>query len=131
MGDPNLKPEKGLFGDIGLRIWKDRLQVEANGFINYLNDMIVETPSIFVYTLNTGTDAGLTDTLPALKNANVDRALLTGFEASVNYQPFSNTVVYAKASYVRGIDLQRQDRKRYLSGLSSIQSFGYPSPVIW
>ena len=69
LGDPNLKPEKGLFGDIGLRVWKDKLQIQANGFINYLNDMIVETPGIFVYALSTGINTGVVDTLPALKNA--------------------------------------------------------------
>jgi len=106
LGDPNLKPEKGVFGDIGLRIWQDRLQVQANAFVNYLNDMIVETPGIFIYTLNTGTGAGLTDTLPALINANVDRALLTGFETSVHVQAFKNAVVYAKASYIRGRNLK-------------------------
>ena len=131
LGDPNLKPEKGLFGDIGLRIWKDRLQVEANGFINYLNDMIVETPSIFVYTLNTGTDAGLTDTLPALKNANVDRALLTGFDASVNYQPFSNTVVYAKASYVRGINLQQNEDLPLIPPFTAGAGFRYHVPGVF
>ena len=109
LGDPGLKPEKGLFGDIGLRIWKDQLQVQANGFINYLNDMIVETPGVFIYTLNTGTDAGLTDTLPALVNANVSRALLTGFDASINVQPFKNAVVFAKTAYVRGLNLQEND----------------------
>ena len=109
LGDPNLKPEKGTFGDLGLRIWSDKLQVQANGFVNYLNDMIVETPGIFIYTLNTGVDAGVTDTLPALLNANVDRALLAGFDASVNYQPFANTVVFGKTSFVRGINLVQDD----------------------
>jgi len=109
LGDPDLKPEKGLFGDVGLRIWKDRLQVQANGFVNYLNDMIVEIPGVFIYTLNSGTGAGLTDTLPALKNANVDRALLTGFDASISFQPFTGpVVVYAKAAYVRGINLEQK-----------------------
>lgn len=131
LGDPNLKPEKGLFGDIGLRIWKDRLQVQANGFINYLNDMIVEIPGIFIYTLNTGTDVGLTDTLPALKNANVDRALLTGFDASVNYQPFSNMVFYAKTAFVRGINLLQKDNLPQIPPFSSGIGFRYHVPGIF
>jgi len=131
LGDPNLKPEKGLFGDIGLRIWKDRLQVQANGFINYLNDMIVETPGVFIYILNTGPDAGLTDTLPALKNANVASALLTGFDASVNYQLFSNTVIYTKASYVRGINLQQKEDLPLIPPFSAGVGFRYHVPGVF
>jgi len=131
LGDPNLKPEKGWFGDIGLRIWKDRLQLQANGFINYLNDMIVETPGVFVYTLSTGSDVGLTDTLPALKNANVASALLTGFDASVNYQPFKNTVFYAKASYVRGINLAQKEDLPLIPPFSVGAGFRYHAAGIF
>jgi hemoglobin/transferrin/lactoferrin receptor protein len=131
LGDPDLKPEKGLFGDIGLRIWKDHLQVQANGFINYLNDMIVEIPGIFIYTLNTGTDAGLTDTLPALKNANVDRALLTGFDASLNYQLFRNAVISAKTSYVRGFNLQQEQDLPLIPPFSAGLGFRYHVPGVF
>jgi hemoglobin/transferrin/lactoferrin receptor protein len=131
LGDPNLKPENGLFGDIGLRIWKDRLQLQANGYVNYLNDMIVETPGVFVYTLNTGPDAGLTDTLPALKNANVARALLTGFDASVNYTPFANTVIYAKGSFVRGINLEQDEDLPLIPPFSAGSGFRYHVPGVF
>ena len=131
LGDPNLKPEKGMFGDLGIRIWKDKLQVQANGFINYLNDMIVETPGIFIYTLNTGLNAGVVDTLPALKNANVDRALLTGFDASVNYQPFSNAVIYGKASYVRGINLAQNNDLPLIPPFTAGAGFRYNFPGIF
>lgn len=105
LGDPDLKPEKGLFADLGVRIWKERLQVQVNGFVNYLNDMIVEVPDLFTYT----SDAGTEISLPALINANVDKALLTGFDASINYSPFANTVFYAKSSYVRGLNLTKEE----------------------
>ncbi|MFA6481309.1 MAG: TonB-dependent receptor [Bacteroidales bacterium] len=131
LGDPNLKPEKGLFADLGLRIWKERFQLQANGFINYLNDMIVETPGVFIYTLNTGTDAGKVDTLPALKNANVDRALLAGFDASVNYQPFSNSVIYAKAAFVRGINLVQNSDLPLIPPFSTGVGFRYYVPGIF
>jgi hemoglobin/transferrin/lactoferrin receptor protein len=131
LGDPNLKPEKGLFGDIGIRIWKDRLQLQANAFINYLNDMIVETPSIFIYTLNTGPDAGATDTLPALKNANVATALLAGFDASINLQPFTNAVFYAKAAYVRGMNLEQKEDLPLIPPFSAGAGFRYHIPGIF
>jgi hemoglobin/transferrin/lactoferrin receptor protein len=131
LGDPNLKPEKGMFGDIGMRVWKDRLQVQANGFVNYLKDMIVEMPDIFIYTLNTGPEAGFTDTLPALKNANVDRALLAGFDASVNYQPFKNTVLYAKTSYVRGLNLEQDTDLPLIPPFSTGLGFRYHAAGIF
>lgn len=131
LGDPNLKPEKGLFGDIGLRIWKDRLQVQANGFINYLNDMIVETPDIFVFSLNTGTGDGLTDTLPAFKNANVDRALLTGFDASIHLQLFRNVVLYAKSAYVRGINTGLKEDLPLIPPFTAGAGFRYLVPGVF
>ncbi|MFH0762189.1 MAG: TonB-dependent receptor [Bacteroidota bacterium] len=107
LGDPDLKPEKGWFADLGLRIWKDRFQLQVNGYANYIHDMIVEIPGTFEYTLNTGDNAGVSMTLPALINANVDQALLAGFDASINYQPFRNFVLYGKAAYVRGLNLKQ------------------------
>lgn len=131
LGDPNLQPEKGLFGDLGLRIWKDRIQLQANGFVNYLNDMIIETPGVFIYTFNTGPDAGLVDTLPALINANVARALLTGFDASVNFQPFMNMVLYAKASYVRGVNLEQEEDLPLIPPFSAGAGLRYHVPGIF
>jgi hemoglobin/transferrin/lactoferrin receptor protein len=131
LGDPELKPEKGFFADLGLRIWKDRLQVQVNGFVNYLNDMIVEAPGIFVYTWNTGLDAGLTDTLPALKNANVDRALLSGFDASVHYQPFTGSVLFARAAFVRGLNLGRSEDLPLIPPFTASCGFRYSIPGIF
>jgi outer membrane receptor protein involved in Fe transport len=131
LGDPTLKPEKGVFGDIGIRLWKSRLQVQANGFAHYLNDMIIEKPDIFIYTLATGNDAGLTDTLPALKNANVDRALLAGFDAAVNYQAVKNVVVFSRASFVRGINLTADANLPLIPPMSVAGGLRYQLPGIF
>jgi hemoglobin/transferrin/lactoferrin receptor protein len=125
LGDPQLIPEKGVFGDIGLRIWGNSLQVQVNGFINHLKDMIVEIPGQFIYTLNTGTSAGVADTLPALVNANVDRALLAGFDGSVNFQPFRNAIVYARASWVRGLNLEQANDLPLIPPFTSGAGFRY------
>jgi hemoglobin/transferrin/lactoferrin receptor protein len=105
LGDPDLKPEKGLFYDLGLRYWKSGFNFNASLFANYLNNMIVETPGEFVYRLTAEEGAGITDTLPALVNANVDRALLYGFEASFNAALFQDFVINGQAAYVRGRNL--------------------------
>jgi hemoglobin/transferrin/lactoferrin receptor protein len=131
LGDPNLKPEKGLFGDLGLRIWMDRFQLQANGFVNYMTDMIVETPGVFIYELNTGPQAGLTDTLPALVNANVNKALLAGFDASVNYQALRNLVVFSKASFVRGMNLTQDNALPQIPPVMVGGGFRYQLPGIF
>jgi hemoglobin/transferrin/lactoferrin receptor protein len=131
LGDPSLKPEKGLFGDLGVRIWLDRLQFQANGYVHYLDDMIVEVPGSFVYTLATGPDAGLTDTLPALVNANVERALLAGFEASINTQPFNDIVLFAKSSFVRGFNLTTKGDLPLIPPFSSGVGFRYQLPGVF
>jgi len=105
LGDPDLKPEKGLFTDLGLRYWNDKLNYQLSGFVNCLSDMIVETPGEFVYRLTVEEGVGLTDTLPALVNANVEKALLTGMEASINIQLFQNFVFTGQAAFVRGMNL--------------------------
>lgn len=131
LGDPNLKPEKGWFADLGLRIWKDRFQLQLNGYVNYIRDMIVEIPGTFEYTLNTGDNAGVSMTLPALVNANVDQALLTGFDASANYQPFRNFVLYGKAAYIRGINLKQDSNLPLIPPFSTAAGVRYQFPGIF
>lgn len=131
LGDPDLKPEKGWFADLGLRIWKERFQLQVNGYVNYISDMIVEIPGTFEYTLNTGDNAGVSMTLPALINANVDQALLTGFDASANYQPFRNFVLYGKAAYVRGINLKQDTDLPLIPPFSTAAGVRYQFPGIF
>jgi outer membrane receptor protein involved in Fe transport len=93
--------------------------------------MIVETPAVFGYILNTGSEAGLTDTRPALKNANIASALLTGFDASINWQPFSNAVAFAKTSYVRGINLGVNEDLPLIPPFSAGVGFRYHVPGVF
>ncbi len=105
LGNPGLSPEKGLFADLGLRYWKEGFNINLAGFVHYLSDMIVESPGEFIYRLTAEEGVGITETLPALINTNIDKALLTGMEASVNAQLFANFVMTGQAAYVRGMNL--------------------------
>lgn len=104
LGDPNLKPESGYSADLGLRIWKNNLNVQVDGFVNRINNLIVQTPGEFVYTINTGANEGTVDTLPALVNANVSKALLYGFDLGFEYNIVPRVVLFGSGSYVRGMD---------------------------
>jgi len=91
IGDPNLKPERGLFGDFGIRYYLSAFAFSGNVFINKLNDLVVEVPSTF-------------EGRAALKKANVGAARLYGFDARAVYQPLAGIGVYGSASFVRGED---------------------------
>jgi outer membrane receptor protein involved in Fe transport len=100
IGDPKLKPEQGYFFDLGTRVWRDIFQFTANVFANVMTNLIVESPGIFIY--NYSSDAANYDTLNALINSNVDKALLYGFDVSAGCNVFNGFTIKASAGYVRG-----------------------------
>ncbi len=99
LGDPSLKPESAYSADLGMRIWNPGLTMQSGVFINRITNMIVEVPGEFVYTLTSETDP---DTIPALVNSNVSKALLYGFDFKLDYNIFYNWVVFLSGAYVRG-----------------------------
>ncbi len=107
LGDPALKPESGLSADMGIRTWGKAVNFRMDFFINRLSNMIVEAPGDFIYTTITGTDF-TTDTLPALINSNVSKALLYGFDCQLEYNFFSSFVLTGSASYTRGRDTETE-----------------------
>jgi hemoglobin/transferrin/lactoferrin receptor protein len=106
LGDPDLKPENGYSADLGLRIWKNNLNLQVDGFVNRINNLVVETPGEFIYTINTGASEGTTDTIPALVNANVSKALLYGFDMGFEYSVTPRLVLFGSGAYVRGKDTE-------------------------
>ena len=105
LGDPELKPENGASADLGLRMWKPKFNLQVNGFVNRIGNLVVETPGEFIYTINTGPLEGTRDTLPALIYDNVSRAMLYGADFGMQYNVWPNMVVVASGSVVRGKDL--------------------------
>jgi hemoglobin/transferrin/lactoferrin receptor protein len=106
LGDPNLEPESGYNADLGFRIWKPGLTFQAGAFINRLTNLIVESPGIFIYTLNTGTNETITDTLPAFVNTNISKALLYGIDYEMQVALTSRLTLLHTASFVRGKDTE-------------------------
>lgn len=105
LGDQSLEPESGLSADIGLRKWSSVFNFQAELFVNRLSNMIVESPGEFIYTTITGTEV-TTDTLPALINSNVSKAVLYGFDLRFEYNFYHNFVLSGSGSYVRGKDTE-------------------------
>lgn len=100
LGNPDLKAENGLSGDLGLRFWGDKFTAQATGFVNNINNMVVERDGVFVYQ----TTDGATDTVPALILDNVGKALLYGLDFSINYNIINSLTAYASGSFTMGID---------------------------
>jgi hemoglobin/transferrin/lactoferrin receptor protein len=104
LGDPSLDPESGFSVDLGLRKWNRDFNFQAGVFVNRMKNMIVEMPGEFIYKTITGTSGYTLDTLPALINSNVSRALLYGFDYKFEYNIYNHFVLYSSGSYVRGKD---------------------------
>jgi len=106
LGDPELHPENGYSADMGIRIWKPAFNFQIHSFVNRIYNLIVETPGEFIYTINTAPLEGTTDTLPALINANISKALLYGTDCGFQYNFYSGFVLFGTGAYVRGKDTE-------------------------
>ena len=91
LGDPNLKPEKGYFFDMGLRIWDKIYLVKWNVYLNLLNDLVTQVPGTY-------------ENRPALLETNIGKARLYGSDISLQYN-YSWSSFYFNASYVMGKDI--------------------------
>jgi hemoglobin/transferrin/lactoferrin receptor protein len=102
LGDPKLKSEDGYSADLGLQEITKNFNVSIDFFTNRMNNLIVAKPGKFVYSLSSSPSTF--DTLPALINANINKAFLYGFDLKLESH-FSNIFTYFKSSFVRGLDL--------------------------
>jgi hemoglobin/transferrin/lactoferrin receptor protein len=102
LGNPSLKPEQGWFYDLGIRLWNTSFNLVIDGYANYMSNLIVEDSGIFVY--NYTADETLFDTVPALINSNVEKALLYGSDLSFNWICMKNLVLSGSLGLVYGTD---------------------------
>lgn len=95
VGNPALSSEKGLYGDFGLRIWKNTFTFNGDIFINSFTDLVVEQPGTY-------------DSRPALIKTNIGKALLYGYDFEAMYNFYSNYLLYGSLSLVRGRDTENE-----------------------
>lgn len=77
VGNPDLRPEKGIFANLGYRFSSARFYLQTDFFTNYLFDMISEQPGS--YTLTSG------QVVQAWMSKNVDQALYYGAEMELKW----------------------------------------------
>ena len=118
LGNPSLKSESGYATDLGLRIWKQNFTAQLGVFANWIDNMIVETPGEYIYTINTGPMEGTIDTLPALVNANVSKARLYGYDLKLQYEATRNLVIFGSGAYVKGDDTEAETNLPQIPPLS-------------
>ncbi|MFO7658258.1 MAG: TonB-dependent receptor [Bacteroidales bacterium] len=127
LGNPELKPESGYGADLGFRVWDRKFIMQASVFANRLNNMIVEAPGEFIYTL---TSDNSTDTLPAFVNSNVSNAMLYGADFKIQYNALGNLVLFCSGSYVRGKDTGADENLPQIPPLSGRLGLRYTWPAI-
>jgi len=111
-GNPNLDPEKGFSFDLGLRVWKNKFTITADGFVNLFDDLVI--------------DQQVSDS--SYQKQNVGKARLIGFDAKVEYNFFNRYVIYGTAAYVNGKDTEQDE---YLPQIPPFNgSLGLKFPVM-
>lgn len=100
IGDPNLKSEKLLQVDLGLRAEFETWQAGINGFYAWVDDFITYDVNRF--------GQGLTQVI----YTNTDRATLSGAELFGQVEATSWLTTFGTLSYVKGVDQTLRDNRR-------------------
>ncbi len=93
VGNPELSPEKGYFVDLGLRVWRDKVNFSGNIFFNSFEDLVAELPGTY-------------ENKPAFIKTNIGKARLYGYEMEFMYNFYKSLILYGNLSYVRGEDTE-------------------------
>ena len=93
LGDPDLKPESGTFGDLGFHFKTEKFAVSTNFFLNELRNLVVDQPTTF-------------ENRVALQKENVGKARLLGFDGRIDFRMLPMFSTYGTIAYVRGEDIR-------------------------
>lgn len=98
LGNPELESERGLFIDLGIRLWK--------GFLKLNNKSISLTGNVFLNLFNNLVSEVLTtyEGRQAYIKTNIGTARLYGFDFSFTFNFYKYLNLYLNAAYVRGED---------------------------
>lgn len=105
VGNPDLAPEKGIFGDAGLRVWRDNVTFTGNVFYNSFEDLVTEIPGTY-------------ENKPAYIKTNVGQARLYGYDFEFMYNFVKSFVAYGTLSYVRGEDTENKTNLPFIPPLN-------------
>lgn len=112
VGNPDLKPEKGLFSNLSYAYTGKKMRFNADVFANYLFDLITEKEGI--YSGN-----------PAWISTNVDRAFYLGGEFEFKWLLTHDLEFETHASYVYAIDAKTKEHLPFIPALHGIVKLHY------
>jgi len=117
VGNPNLKPEKGLFANLSYEYIGRRVFFKTDVFSNYLFDLIAEKPDTItrMFTMPT----------PVLLSSNIDKAFFTGGEIELRWLITQKLGFESHASYVYAIDLSTNKHLPLIPPLRGVSTINY------
>ena len=94
VGNPDLRPERSVSANGGLRFDGDGTSLRSDVFANHLTDLVADTPGTF-------------EGRPGWVKTNIGRALLYGYELAAERRLAAGLAAHASLAYVRGEDTYR------------------------
>ncbi|GAB1416199.1 hypothetical protein MASR2M117_16050 [Paludibacter sp.] len=117
VGNPNLKPEKGLFANLNYEYLGKKIFFKSDIFTNYLFDLIAEKPDTITGMFSFPT--------PVLLSSNIDRAFFTGGELELRWLITDKIGLETHASYVYAVDLKTKQHLPLIPPLNGNFTFNY------
>ena len=119
-GNPDLKVETSINGDLAVRVQMAKLTAEAGGFINEIND--------FIYTRPTGTlDPGSGFEIFQTVQGN---ARLVGYEASAEVHPERHVHLSVSSDFVRGDNTDTDTPLPWIAPVRALYGIRYEADPI-
>ncbi|MEO5616467.1 MAG: TonB-dependent receptor [Candidatus Eisenbacteria bacterium] len=114
-GNPGLKVETSLNGDVALRLQTSRFRAEAGGFINAIQDYIYPRPT---GTFDAASGFEIFETVQG-------RARLAGFEVSAEAHPEQRIHISASSDFVRGDNVDTDQPLPWIPPLRALYGVRY------
>ena len=112
VGNPDLKPEKGLFSNFTYAYTGKKIWLKTDVFANYLFDLITEKEGNY-----SGVNAWI--------STNINRALYLGGEIDVKWLVAHDLELQAHASYVYAVDAETKESLPLIPALNGILKMHY------
>lgn len=104
IGNPDLDPERSVFGELGAHYAGQTLAVDVSTYANFVDDLIVSAPvSATVYRMD-----------------NVAKAEIYGAELAADWEFTPGWKLFGNAAYVRGRDVSAGEPLRFIPPLTGL-----------
>jgi hemoglobin/transferrin/lactoferrin receptor protein len=121
VGNPDLKPEKGIFSNLGYTLSEDHLYVKTDLFANYLFDLIAEQHGTYTYQ----DENGNVSQRDALINTNIDKALFLGGEIELQWKINPVFSMRTNFSYTQGRNIDKDAFLPQIPPMNGLFSVNY------